>query len=78
MTERGARLRALFPLCAMANSSCAPNLTSVMRQDGSLALVASRDIATGEEMTVCYTGTRSIVHSSVYIQKYMFGAFNTE
>ena len=58
MTERGARLRALFPLCAMANSSCAPNLTSVMRRDGRLALVASRDIATGEEMTVCYTGTR--------------------
>lgn len=58
VTERGARLRALFPLCAMANSSCAPNLTSVMRRDGSLALVASRDIATGEEMTVCYTGTR--------------------
>ena len=58
VTERGARLRALFPLCAMANSSCAPNLTSVMRRDGSLELVASRDIATGEEMTVCYTGTR--------------------
>ena len=43
-TVRGGRMRGLYPFSAMANSSCVPNLTTIVTRAGGLQLVASRDI----------------------------------
>ena len=57
MGTDGTEGRAVFPLVAMANSSCLPNLTHIISKE-KIVLVASRDIGKGEQMLLCYTGTR--------------------
>eukprot|EP00092_Neocalanus_flemingeri_P055586 GFUD01065743.1.p1 GENE.GFUD01065743.1~~GFUD01065743.1.p1 ORF type:complete len:412 (+),score=77.67 GFUD01065743.1:253-1488(+) len=57
-TLDGVESRAVFPLSAMVNSSCLPNMTHVTRKDRKMVLVASRDIQKGQELFICYTGTR--------------------
>jgi len=50
--------RAVYPLCSMANSSCLPNMTHMVRTDKKMIVVATRDIRKGEELLICYTGIR--------------------
>eukprot|EP00092_Neocalanus_flemingeri_P045863 GFUD01051451.1.p1 GENE.GFUD01051451.1~~GFUD01051451.1.p1 ORF type:complete len:534 (+),score=110.11 GFUD01051451.1:51-1652(+) len=57
-TFDGVENRAVFPLSAMVNSSCLPNMTHVTRKDRKMVFVASRDIQEGQELFICYTGTR--------------------
>eukprot|EP00092_Neocalanus_flemingeri_P064299 GFUD01078004.1.p1 GENE.GFUD01078004.1~~GFUD01078004.1.p1 ORF type:complete len:540 (-),score=145.79 GFUD01078004.1:76-1695(-) len=58
ITLDGVESRALFPLSALANSSCLPNLTHVTRKDRTMVMVATRDIQEGQELFICYTGIR--------------------
>jgi len=57
-TSDGIDSRALYPLSAMANSSCLPNMTHLTRKDRTMVMVASRDIEKGQELLICYTGIR--------------------
>jgi len=50
--------RAVFPLCSMANSSCIPNMTHITKTDKKMVMLATRDIMKGQELFICYTGTR--------------------
>lgn len=50
--------RGLWPLAAMANSSCLPNTTHIITKTSTFQMIASRRISEGEEIFVCYTGVR--------------------
>ena len=45
----------LFPSLAGANHSCVPNMDYLCGRDGQLRVVAIRDVAEGEELTIAYT-----------------------
>lgn len=49
-------LRGLYPLSSLLNHSCVPNTRKVYKKDYSMAVYASRDIESGEEILSCYTG----------------------
>ena len=74
-TYEGLESRALFPLSAMANSSCLPNMTHVTRRDRKMVMVATRDIMKGQELLICYTGIRypSVYISNIFIKKIRWG-----
>lgn len=49
-------LRGLYPLSALLNHNCLPNTRNTFTKDRSMAVYASKDIETGEEIFSCYTG----------------------
>lgn len=49
-------LRGLYLLSALLNHSCMPNTRNVYSKNYNMAVHASRDIETGEEILTCYTG----------------------
>ncbi|XP_049880333.1 SET domain-containing protein SmydA-8-like isoform X1 [Pectinophora gossypiella] len=49
-------LRGLYPLSAFLNHSCLPNTRNVFMEDYTMAVYASQDIETGDEIVSCYTG----------------------
>merc|ERR1712212_747368 len=50
--------RGLYVMASMINSSCLPNTRHYFKNSGELVVVASRPIAKGEEILVCYTQPR--------------------
>jgi hypothetical protein len=56
LTRAGPDTYGLFELLSAINHSCVPNARLlILRYGGILRLVALRDIAAGEELTICYT-----------------------
>lgn len=54
--KRKVALRGLYPLSSLMNHNCIPNTRNIFRNDYSMAVYASKDIETGEEILSCYTG----------------------
>jgi hypothetical protein len=49
-----ARGAAVFPLASSLNHSCAPNCEVAFAEDNAVFVVATRDVALGEELTISY------------------------
>jgi hypothetical protein len=52
---KGIRARAIFRTIARINHDCVPNARKFFDADKTMVVVASRDIAAGEEVTLSYT-----------------------
>ena len=54
--QEAGQVRMLYPSMAILSHSCSPNTEALHRPGHGLSLVATRDIKSGEEITVTYTG----------------------
>lgn len=73
MSEKGTRLRALYPRIRLLNHSCVPNTHLTSESDGVMEVRTAISVNSGEPLHICYTGTtmplwerQASLHNSYY------------